>query len=323
MIEHNNKKPVLLHFHIFKNAGNTIQWIFEKNFSSDVVRIDIENGKFMSQKFVLNYLKNHPKLKFFSSHQIRFPLPESNIFQFIPILFLRHPLDRIYSIYNFNRTRPLDWIYSIYNFNRIRPLKNRISIEKAKSLNFNEFVEWLLRKTNDISNLQTRFVSNRMDEELNDNDFQIAKNRLKNCTILGIVDRFDESLVSSLPLLSKWYKNLKMTYESQNFTKNRNENFEERLEEIKSKLKDGVINEFYENNDFDFQLYSLANKEINNRIESIKDFEIKLLEFQKSISKKNFFLSRHSHHRSKHVRYSSESNSYYFINKMQQKIFIE
>lgn len=66
MIEQNNKKPVLLHYHIFKNAGITIQWIFEKNFSNDVVRIDIDKkGAIMSQDFVLNYLKNHPKIKFF------------------------------------------------------------------------------------------------------------------------------------------------------------------------------------------------------------------------------------------------------------------
>ena len=64
----------------------------------------------------------------------------------------------------------------------------------------------------------------------------------------------------------------------------------------------------FKKNDFDFQLYSLANKEIDNRIESIKDFEIKLLEFQKSLTKKHLSSFKVFISRNKHVWNSDESN---------------
>jgi len=294
MNEEIKKKPVLLHFHIFKNAGRTIQWILVKNFSNNAIRIDFDKkGSIMSQDFILNYLTNHPKIKFFSSHQIRFPVPESSIFHFLPILFLRHPIDRIYSIYNFHRKRPN---------------KNRLIIQKAHSLNFNDFVEWVLENTKSITNFQTRYVSNQSNDELNKNDLKIASGYLKNCTVIGTVDRFNESLVASLPVLSQWFKNLDIKYVRQNVTTTGNENFEKKLDEIKSKLKDDVINELFKKNDFDFQLYSLANKEIDNRIESIKDFEIKLLEFQKSLTKKHLSSFKVFISRNKHVWNSHESN---------------
>ena len=75
---------------------------------------------------------------------------------------------------------------------------------------------------------------------------------------MGTVERFDESLVSSLPILTQWFKNIDIKYVRQNVTNTGNENFEKKLDEIKSKLKDDVINELYKKNDFDFQLYSLA-----------------------------------------------------------------
>ncbi len=203
---------------------------------------------------------------------------------------------------------PIDRIYSIYNFNRRRPDKTQKAVQKANSLNFNDFVEWVLENTKSITNFQTRYVSNQSNDELNKNDLDTAMSHLKNSTVIGTVDRFNESLVASLPVLSQWFKNLDIKYVRQNVTTTGNENFEKKLDEIKSKLKDDVINELYKKNDFDFQLYSLANKEIDNRIELIKDFEIKLLEFQKSLTKKHLSSFKVFISRNKHVWHSDESN---------------
>ena len=41
------KNPVCVHFHIFKNAGTTLEWILKNNFSKNAISIDSDNPKDM------------------------------------------------------------------------------------------------------------------------------------------------------------------------------------------------------------------------------------------------------------------------------------
>jgi len=68
-----NKKPVLIHFHIFKNAGTTLEDIFKKNFLNEAISMDAgKPGRILSWDEIFNYFSNNcPTVKAFSSHQIR------------------------------------------------------------------------------------------------------------------------------------------------------------------------------------------------------------------------------------------------------------
>ena len=58
------KRNILLHFHIFKNAGSTIEWILEKNFPKKNLIIDEkEPGKIIKINKIINILKKNPQLK--------------------------------------------------------------------------------------------------------------------------------------------------------------------------------------------------------------------------------------------------------------------
>ena len=76
-----SKKPVCLHFHIFKNAGTTLDWILDKNFSENHLTLDDleDRGARLQWDDVLKFLEKNPDVKAFSSHQLRFPIPENTI----------------------------------------------------------------------------------------------------------------------------------------------------------------------------------------------------------------------------------------------------
>ena len=83
------KQSILLHFHIFKNAGSTIEWLLEKNFPKKNLSIDGESPGEIIQMEQINYiLEKKTAIKTISSHQIRYPIPKNTRFNFIPILFL-------------------------------------------------------------------------------------------------------------------------------------------------------------------------------------------------------------------------------------------
>jgi hypothetical protein len=124
-------RPIILHYHLFKNAGTTIEYILDCNFQeghrrieNDVLRYALPNSK------IIDLVKSDSTIKAVSSHQARPPLPQSEGITFLPIIFLRHPLDRIESIYLFEKKLPPDtpsW-----------------GGKMARKLSFPDYVKWRL-----------------------------------------------------------------------------------------------------------------------------------------------------------------------------------
>lgn len=71
------KRPLLLHYHIFKNAGTTFDWILERNFRQDALKFDdiTKPRPTLSTEQMLQFLAIHYNAKSISSHQLRFPFP--------------------------------------------------------------------------------------------------------------------------------------------------------------------------------------------------------------------------------------------------------
>jgi len=266
----NSKRTICLHFHIFKNAGTTIEWIFKKNFSKNAVSLDTKDPKgTLSNQFILDYLKQNPTVKSISSHQVRFPTPEANDFYFIPILFLRHPLDRAISIYTFNRRR--------------KDANERPGVKKAKSLNLNDYLDWALKRKKFmvIKNFQVLFLSDKsVESSVETSDFTIASKRLEDCQIVGVVDKFDESLVVAEDFLEKYFNKIDLTYKKQNVSYKRSGDFFHKLQNGNLEIDDNVFDEFSQKNNFDLKLYEKTNEELKKRIKKIDNFEKKLSDFQ-------------------------------------------
>lgn len=280
MIE--KKKPVCIHFHIFKNAGTTIDSALQKNFSNQHLTMD-DKAKSPSDIFsweqVLPFLNQHKDVKAFSSHIIRFPLPESNYFNFLPMVFLRHPLDRIFSIYSYHRR------------------KDDVSQEHkqiCKTKTISEFIDWGLKQPNyaTMKNFQTLYLSreNYVNPQINLEDFNLALERIQNCTVVGVVDRLDESLVLAEETLKPYFSGIDLTGRKLNVSPDRMGSLLEKLESSKKQIGNNLYNKLLEHNEYDLRLYNSANEELDNRISKITKFEKKLKNFcerKKMLTKKS------------------------------------
>lgn len=95
-------RPVVTHMHLFKNAGTSVDRCLEQNFGERWGTIDRipADGQLLSADMV-EFLQENPHLQAVSSHHLRPPLSAAASISFLPIVFLRHPMDRIASAYTF------------------------------------------------------------------------------------------------------------------------------------------------------------------------------------------------------------------------------
>lgn len=262
------QNPVCLHFHIFKNGGSTLEWIFNKNFPKHVLSIDGKSPEdILSIDKILEYLKKHPKTKAISSHQIRFPVPKDSKFHLIPILFIRHPIDRAFSIYSFKK----------------KENDNSIGTIKARNLNLKDFIKWNLelRGYMVMKNFQTLFLVGKGVRGLpTQEDFQVACDQINSCDVIGVVDRMDESLVVAEEILKNYFRDIDLSYVPQNVSKDRKGDMMNRIESGKQQIGEEIMNSLIEQNQFDMMLYENSNKSLDKRISKIQDFDKKLDEFR-------------------------------------------
>src|SRR5262252_8533880 len=102
-------RSVILNYHIFKNAGMSLEEILDRNFGERFARFDgpDQNAR-VDNTVLLEFLDRNGHLEAVSSHQIRHPIPAIPGFLFFDVCFLRDPLDRIRSMYDYARVKPID-----------------------------------------------------------------------------------------------------------------------------------------------------------------------------------------------------------------------
>jgi len=267
-----SKKPICIHFHIFKNAGTTIDWILKKNFGKNHLTMDYQAtnpAQIFSWEQVLNFLKKYPDVKAFSSHIIRFPIPEDTPFNFLPMVFIRHPIDRAFSIYGFQRKRTDS---------------DRPGIIKAKELNLNDYIKWnfKVKKFRPMKSFQVLYLSHKDTKSVVDeNDLKMAIKHMKECPIIGVVDRFDESMVLAEEVLQYDFPSIDLSSVKQNISKERMGDLTQRINSEKSKLNESVWKQLLKENELDLELYRKTNEELDNRLNKIENFNEKLTNFQK------------------------------------------
>jgi len=248
--------PILLHLHIFKNAGTAFDSILKKNFKKNFSKLDDKDpSKMLYIDSIIDYLNKKPSVTVISSHQIRPPFENTEKFHFIPVVFLRHPIDRIYSIYEHYRRSPEK---HPFNF-------------AAKKYNLNDFLKWYLKNQPNnlvMKNFQTYVLSHdpKNPAFIPHNAISISVNRLKNFFLLGLVERFNESLNTFDKYLEDYFGKLKFSFEKKNVNPNREFKLEDRLNYIKSELNDDLHKQFFKINKLDLELYQIANKELDDRL---------------------------------------------------------
>lgn len=96
------KRAVICHYHVYKNSGTSFNALLEANFGERHINFDGPIAGFqINQDQLVEIIENNPEVISISSHQIYLPAPSTLNIRFIPVVFLRHPLLRIRSIFLF------------------------------------------------------------------------------------------------------------------------------------------------------------------------------------------------------------------------------
>ncbi|BCF98052.1 hypothetical protein PPGU19_026210 [Paraburkholderia sp. PGU19] len=255
-------RTVIVHYHLFKNAGSTVDSILSRNFP-DEQHGHIEGpypwSTVQPQELVEFSLAN-PALRVVSSHHARPPLPQHPDIQFLPVLFLRHPIDRFASVYEFERRQPAD---------SLSP-----SVAIAREGGLAEFAKWGVgQEANAVCrNFQVAHLANAQHDmrtaRATSEDYMSALRHLESLSFFGIVESFQESIEAMQALFRPHFGDINLTHSSENVTPGRHATLVERLAHIRSELGEPLYRSLVELNSLDMLLYDEARKRFADALQT-------------------------------------------------------
>jgi hypothetical protein len=248
---------VILHYHIFKNAGSTIEDILDHSFGERFAKLETPaDAGLISGPELLRFFDARPNLRALSSHQIRHPLPQAPGYLFFDICFLRDPIDRIRSIYTYFRQKPNP-------SDPMSALANRASL--------GDFVAGMIRDFPlFVKNVQVNLLACTGDsDEPEPRDLELAIERMLATSFLGVVDCFDQSVAAGMHALRCAFPELDCDRPAVNVSDGLRGTVASRIEKLRQACAPDVFEELLRLNALDRQLVDRARAEVLRRFELI------------------------------------------------------
>jgi hypothetical protein len=249
-------------YHLFKNAGSSIDFILERNFGKGFAYV---HGKHhdstVTNTDLLAFLRMNPGIRALSSHHLRIPKPEDEHFVFFEVIFLRHPLDRLRSMYDFYRRAQAD----------DDPL-----VQEAHRLEIRAFIERLLTShPHVINDAQVNFLANggRYTRPPDAEDLQKAEGVIIRSAFPGLVETFDLSLKAVKYYACPVFGSLDVEPTELNVSPDRGKTLEARLRSMEEACGLDIFNALVETNKLDLQLWQRTEAEIRRRCNSIPNVQ--------------------------------------------------
>ncbi len=259
---------VLLHYHILKNAGSTIEEILHHSFRGKLCRFDTpdRDGELKNAELIA-FLTENRGVTAFSSHQIYYPVPQAPGFLFFDLCFLRDPLDRIRSIYDYFRQKP----------SAGDPMSD-LANDRPRG----EFTRYLIDNWPwTINDVQVNLLANGLvNDQPRAEDFERAIERMLEICFLGVVDRFDESLVAGKYGLTTVFPGLICNHPAVNISGEGT--LEQRIAKFRDACEPALFAELLRLNAGDFALLDRARAEVRRRFEMVPDGAARLRELQEN-----------------------------------------
>ena len=265
-------RSLILHGHLFKNAGSTFDWSLRRCFEDNFLdHRDDEGMREGGNEFLKSLILKNPKLMAISSHVMPLMHSYPTEIQILPIYFLRHPLLRVRSVYEFEL--------------RQLPAITPGAIE-AKNRSFREYIAWRLDEkvgaiirnyhSRYLGGLRRRGPSAKGDKE----DFETALQTLSQTTIAPIVEHYDSSMIILEEALKPLFNSIDLSYVPQNVLQKEDKEItlDEKLLELKHDLEE-LYDDLVAVNRFDLLLYEAGIKLLYSQKEKIPQFENKLCDF--------------------------------------------
>lgn len=255
-------RKVVCHYHIYKNSGSSFDAVLKRNYRDRFIAFD---GPFpffsIDQEQLGRIIERKSDIVAFSSHQTRLPVPTSLNFTVLPVIFIRNPILRAFSIYSFKRKHN----------------DGTTTSAAARTKSFEEWVEYCFAdrlEVSHISNPQTQMVGaaygqnplRRKESHAILYDLGQATRNLNNVELLARTEYFDRDVGRFPEILRK--HGLEFEYAGispKNVTSNNlDKPISQRVAEVEKLLSEKVFRKLMDANAQDLHLYEYVSSSIEN-----------------------------------------------------------
>lgn len=248
--------PLLIHYHIFKNAGTSFEWALKQTFGDQFRQFDLPRADgVVTARGIARLARREPQLVAISSHQAMPPAPRIIGRKVLTSILLRDPIARIGSIYQFERGQQVD----------------TLGATKAKELDFKSYVNWRLETSPSMfCNFQVHFCSATKNRSIDcgRQDLEAAIIRLDAIDIVGTVRRYDEYLALAQSVLGEYTE---VTLPLRSAHRNRSRpgvvmSEADILSRLISELGSDLTQELIQRNELDMYLHQVADALLSRRL---------------------------------------------------------
>jgi hypothetical protein len=268
-----NLRFVIVHYHIFKNGGSTIESILEREFPHRFATLHAGAGASatLDGKHLGSFLRRHPHVAAVSSHHLRYPMPAIRHMVIFDCCFLRHPLDRLDSLYGYLRkVQPVD------------PLCCRAGRMSARDF----LVDLVHESPHMVSDVQVTQLacSGAFTRPAHSGDLERAAELFHDMAIPGLVEMFDESLVAAEYFLRPAFPSVTWEHVPKNVSRRPGPMVSLRPQDREERLVRLWGGDLYEDlvrlNRLDLELFRHAENEIRRRMALVPNSGRRLAEFR-------------------------------------------
>ncbi|WP_018953863.1 sulfotransferase family 2 domain-containing protein [Thioalkalivibrio sulfidiphilus] len=234
-------RKIILHYHLFKNAGTSVDELLKMNFPGRWVTREFDGGpKAANPAKVAEWIQEEKDAIAFSSHTAMLPPPKLKGVQIFPVLFVRHPLDRIVSAYAFEQKQGGDSFGAVLARNTT--LKGYIEVRLAlghdrQCRNFH------------VARLSQYFRGQDGDE------VELALRAVQELPFVGLVEDFDDSIERMGEWLKPHFPDFRVTSVAKNVTRDRSVPLEDRLRKLREEVGDDCFTQLFKANEGDIAVY--------------------------------------------------------------------
>lgn len=234
-------RTVILHYHLFKNAGTSIDELLGRNFGARWTSQEFAINRRENGAAVANFIRSNPHVRAISSHTALLPRPRVEGIEIFPIIFIRHPIDRLRSAYEFER----------------RQNANTAGARLAKTHDFGGYLRVLLGnpRHRQIRNFQTfRLADNEPRQKHSELERAIAA--IQSFPFVGLVERFDESVKKLEICLQRLVPEFRVQSVHRNASLFRQAALADRLKEVTAMLGEELYEKICAANADDLTIYN-------------------------------------------------------------------
>lgn len=190
----NTIRTIILHYHLFKNAGSSLDDLLKANFAGQWVTKEFSGQNNTAE--VQRWIQGNPDAIAFSSHTMMGPLPQLPDVRIISVALLRDPVARIRSAYRFEHTQVSDSFGAVL----------------ARHTSYSGYVHVRLSMPGDrlCRSGQTWHLASLVPGD-GATELTRAKDAVARLSLVGRVEAFDNFLVELQTLVKPVYPNFELT----------------------------------------------------------------------------------------------------------------